>query len=126
MDNPTKFESMVAEAFKRDSIDVTIEVKRWKVIWCRYMHNIENTKAWIEYILTSISPHSVFKENWDNVTELSLAWVLQNLQDDLHENFVIDAALQRLRLHLSDALKKPEEIEIPQAERFYHRHKNNK
>jgi len=126
MDNPTKFESMVVKAFKTDSIDVTIEVERWKVIWCRYTHNVENTKAWIEYILTSISPNSVFKKNWDNVTELSLSWVLQNLQDDLHENFVIDAALQRLRLHLSDALRKPEEIEVPQAERFYHRHKNNK
>jgi len=33
MDNPTKFESMVVKAFKTDSIDVTIEVERWKVIW---------------------------------------------------------------------------------------------
>lgn len=95
MRSPTKFNTMVAEAFKKKALAVTLEIEDKKVTGVTYWHeNIEFVRDEVDYILTKIHPNILFiqSESKDNTTyeDKALDLVIKWIQDKLWKIMIID------------------------------------
>ena len=95
MDTPTKFDSMVENAFAEKKLPVIIELKDKKPIGVIYGH--DETKCVseeIRYIMTKMNPDTLFSrikhENKINYEDQPFDQIIESIQDRLWKIIIID------------------------------------
>ena len=102
MDIPTKFDQMVAKAFEKWKMPVTLEIQEKNIIWVIYGHEeVEFTRDEVRYILTKIHPDILFSEtkNGDRTTyeDKPLDSTIEGVQWKLWRILFIDNTKQKYK-----------------------------
>ena len=88
MNVPTKFESLVREAFDNNSMPITLEVQNGRVVGLIYTHT-DSVINEVESIMTHLDPHLFFKEINTNdgiiYQEQSLSNIISSAQSELRK-----------------------------------------